>query len=78
MVEGENRSNDRVHFMIMEVDTTLRGANHSVSYCTRVHDPRLFRQEVPEIEQGLAGELNLAPRDAGSRALNRSAVRQTG
>ncbi len=53
--------------MIMEVDTTLRGAPIILSRSAPEFMVELFRQEVPEIEQGLL-EIKSCARDAGSRA----------
>jgi len=68
MVPKENlRSGDRVRAMIMEVDLTLRGAPIILSRSAPEFMIELFRQEVPEIEQGLL-EIKSCARDAGSRA----------
>jgi len=68
MIPKENlRSGDRVRAMIMEVDTTLRGAPIILSRSAPEFMIELFRQEVPEIEQGLL-EIKSCARDAGSRA----------
>ena len=68
MIPKENlRSGDRVRAMIMEVDTTLRGAPIILSRTAPEYMIELFRQEVPEIEQGLL-EIKSCARDAGSRA----------
>jgi N utilization substance protein A len=53
--------------MIMEVDLTLRGAPIVLSRSAPEFMIELFRQEVPEIEQGLL-EIKSCARDAGSRA----------
>jgi N utilization substance protein A len=53
--------------MIMEVDLTLRGAPIILSRSAPDFMVELFRQEVPEIEQGLL-EIKSCARDAGSRA----------
>jgi N utilization substance protein A len=53
--------------MIMEVDTTLRGAPIILSRTSPEFMIELFRQEVPEIEQGLL-EIKSCARDSGSRA----------
>ena len=58
---------DRVRAMIMEVDATLRGAPIILSRSAPEFMIELFRQEVPEIEQGLL-EIKSCARDAGSRA----------
>ncbi|HMO06099.1 MAG TPA: transcription termination factor NusA [Paracoccaceae bacterium] len=61
------RSGDRVRAMIMEVDLTLRGAPILLSRAAPEFMIELFRQEVPEIEQGLL-EIKTCARDPGSRA----------
>jgi transcription termination/antitermination protein NusA len=68
MIPKENlRTGDRVRAMIMEVDLTLRGAPIVLSRSAPEFMVELFRQEVPEIEQGLL-EIKSCARDAGSRA----------
>lgn len=68
MIPKENfRSGDRVRAMIMEVDLTLRGAPILLSRSAPEFMIELFRQEVPEIEQGLL-EIKSCARDPGSRA----------
>jgi len=68
MIPKENfRSGDRVRAMIMEVDLTLRGAPILLSRSAPEFMIELFRQEVPEIEQGLL-EIKTCARDPGSRA----------
>jgi len=68
MIPKENlRNGDRVRAMIMEVDATLRGAPIILSRSSPEFMIELFRQEVPEIEQGLL-EIKSCARDAGSRA----------
>ncbi len=68
MIPKENlRNGDRVRAMIMEVDLTLRGAPILLSRSAPEFMIELFRQEVPEIEQGLL-EIKSAARDPGSRA----------
>lgn len=68
MIPKENlRIGDRVRAMIMEVDLTLRGAPIILSRSAPEYMIELFRQEVPEIEQGLL-EIKSCARDAGSRA----------
>ncbi|GBU15279.1 transcription termination/antitermination protein NusA [Polaromonas sp.] len=68
MIPKENlRTGDRVRAMIMEVDTTLRGAPIILSRTAPEYMVELFRQEVPEIEQGLL-EIKSCARDPGSRA----------
>ena len=61
------RIGDRVRAMIMEVDLTLRGAPIILSRSAPEFMMELFRQEVPEIEQGLL-EIKSCARDPGSRA----------
>ena len=61
------RTGDRVRAMIMEVDLTLRGAPILLSRSAPEFMIELFRQEVPEIEQGLL-EIKTCARDPGSRA----------
>lgn len=68
MIPKENlRSGDRVRAMIMEVDLTLRGAPILLSRAAPEFMVELFRNEVPEIEQGLL-EIKSCARDPGSRA----------
>jgi transcription termination/antitermination protein NusA len=68
MIPKENlRNGDRVRAMIMEVDLTLRGAPIILSRAAPEFMVELFRQEVPEIEQGLL-EIKSCARDPGSRA----------
>lgn len=68
MIPKENlRMGDRVRAMIMEVDLTLRGAPIILSRSAPDFMVELFRQEVPEIEQGLL-EIKSCARDVGSRA----------
>jgi N utilization substance protein A len=68
MIPKENlRSGDRVRAMIMEVDLTLRGAPIVLSRAAPEFMIELFRNEVPEIEQGLL-EIKSCARDPGSRA----------
>jgi N utilization substance protein A len=68
MIPKENfRNGDRVRAMIMEVDTTLRGAPIILSRSSPEFMIELFRHEVPEVEQGLL-EIKSCARDAGSRA----------
>ncbi len=68
MIPKENlRTGDRVRAMIMEVDTTLRGAPIILSRSAPAYMIELFRTEVPEIEQGLL-EIKSCARDPGSRA----------
>ena len=68
MIPKENlRNGDRVRAMIMEVDLTLRGAPILLSRSAPEFMIELFRQEVPELEQGLL-EIKSCARDPGSRA----------
>jgi N utilization substance protein A len=68
MIPKENfRSGDRVRALITEVDLTLRGAPILLSRAAPAFMVELFRQEVPEIEQGLL-EIKACARDPGSRA----------
>ena len=68
MIPKENLGcGDRVRAMIMEVDLTLRGAPLVLSRAAPEFMIELFRNEVPEIEQGLL-EIKSCARDPGSRA----------
>ena len=68
MIPKENfRTGDRVRAMIMEVDATLRSAPIVLSRSAPGFMVELFRNEVPEIEQGLL-EIKSCARDPGSRA----------
>ncbi len=68
LIPKENlRSGDRVRAMIMEVDSTLRGPQILLSRSAPEFMIELFRQEVPEIEQGLL-DIKSCARDSGSRA----------
>jgi N utilization substance protein A len=68
MIPKENlRAGDRVRALIMEVDSTLRGAPIILSRNAPQYMVELFRNEVPEIEQGLL-EIKSCARDPGSRA----------
>ncbi|CAG0907823.1 unnamed protein product, partial [Darwinula stevensoni] len=68
MIPKENlRSGDRVRAVIMQVDATLRGAPILLSRTAPEFMIELFRNEVPEIEQGLL-EIKSCARDPGSRA----------
>ncbi|RMX08572.1 transcription termination/antitermination protein NusA [Corticibacter populi] len=68
MIPKENlRNGDRVRAIITEVDATLRGAPILLSRTAPEFMVELFRNEVPEIEQGLL-EVKSCARDAGSRA----------
>ncbi|MDD2608337.1 MAG: transcription termination factor NusA [Giesbergeria sp.] len=61
------RTGDRVRAMIMDVDLTLRGAPIILSRSAPAFMVELFRNEVPEIDQGLL-EIKSCARDPGSRA----------
>jgi len=61
------RTGDRVRAMIMAIDPTLRGAQIVLSRAAPAFMVELFRNEVPEIEQGLL-EIKGCARDPGSRA----------
>ena len=68
LIPKENlRSGDRVRAMMVEIDPTLRGPQILLSRSAPLFMIELFRQEVPEIEQGLL-EIKSCARDAGSRA----------
>ena len=68
MIPKENwRNGDRLRAMIMQVDLTLRGAPILLSRAAPEFMVELFRQEVPEVEQGLI-EIKSCARDPGSRA----------
>ena len=68
MIPKENmRSGDRVRAFINEIDSTARGPQIMLSRSAPAFMMELFRQEVPEIEQGLL-EIKSCARDAGSRA----------
>ncbi len=68
MIPKENlRTGDRVRAFILEVDPTLRGPQIILSRSAPQFMMELFRQEVPEIEQGLL-EIKSCARDPGSRA----------
>lgn len=68
MIPKENlRNGDRVRAVITEVDATLRGAPILLSRTAPEFMVELFKNEVPEIEQGLL-EIKSCARDAGSRA----------
>jgi N utilization substance protein A len=66
-VEGRLRRGRPHGAMIMEVDLNLRGAPIILSRSAPEFMIELFRQEVPEIEQGLL-EIKSCARDPGSRA----------
>ena len=68
MIPKENlRAGDRVRAMIMGVDTTARGAPILLSRSAPAFMIELFKNEVPEIEQGVL-QIKSCARDAGSRA----------
>jgi N utilization substance protein A len=68
MIPKENlRSGDRVRAFIAEVDSAVRGPQILLSRSAPGFMTELFRQEVPEIEQGLL-EIKSCARDPGSRA----------
>ncbi|MBP6899452.1 MAG: transcription termination/antitermination protein NusA [Burkholderiaceae bacterium] len=68
LIPKENlRSGDRVRAFITGVDPTARGAQIMLSRSAPGFMIELFRQEVPEIEQGLL-EIKSCARDSGSRA----------
>ncbi len=68
MIPKENlRTGDRVRAFIYEVNAELRGAPILVSRSSPEFMVELFRNEVPEIEQGLL-EIKSCARDPGSRA----------
>ncbi|WP_395142350.1 transcription termination factor NusA [Schlegelella aquatica] len=68
MIPKENlRTGDRVRAVILEVDRTARGPQIMLSRSSPQFMIELFRQEVPEIEQGLL-EIKSCARDPGSRA----------
>src|SRR5512144_2464949 len=68
MIPKENlRSGDRVRAFITGIDSTQRGPQIMLSRSAPGFMIELFRQEVPEIEQGLL-EIKSCARDPGSRA----------
>ncbi len=68
MIPKENlRSGDRVRAFIAGIDPTQRGAQIMLSRSSPGFMMELFRQEVPEMEQGLL-EIKSCARDPGSRA----------
>ena len=68
MIPKENlRTGDRVRAFIAGIDPTQRGAQIMLSRSSPGFMMELFRQEVPEIEQGLL-EIKSCARDPGSRA----------
>ena len=68
MIPKENlRTGDRVRAFITGIDPTQRGAQIMLSRSSPGFMMELFRQEVPEMEQGLL-EIKSCARDPGSRA----------
>jgi N utilization substance protein A len=68
MIPKENlRTGDRVRAYIAGIDTAARGPQIMLSRSAPDFMIELFRQEVPEIEQGLL-DIKSCARDAGSRA----------
>jgi transcription termination/antitermination protein NusA len=68
MIPKENlRTGDRVRAMIVEVNTQQKGPAINLSRSAPEYMIELFRNEVPEIEQGLL-EIKSCARDPGSRA----------
>ena len=68
MIPKENlRTGDRVRAFIAEVDATLRGPQIILSRSAPGFMMELFKQEVPEMDQGLL-EIKSCARDPGSRA----------
>jgi len=68
MIPKENlRSGDRVRAYISGIDSAARGPQIMLSRSAPDFMIELFRQEVPEIEQGLL-DIKSCARDAGSRA----------
>ncbi|MDQ6684810.1 MAG: transcription termination factor NusA, partial [Pseudomonadota bacterium] len=68
MIPKENlRTGDRVRAYIQEVDATLRGPQIILSRSAPGFMMELFKQEVPEMDQGLL-EIKSCARDPGSRA----------
>src|SRR6186713_2694386 len=68
MIPKENlRTGDRVRAYIAEVDPTLRGPQILLSRSSPGFMMELFKQEVPEMDQGLL-EIKSCARDPGSRA----------
>ncbi|MDO4705313.1 MAG: transcription termination factor NusA [Comamonadaceae bacterium] len=68
MIPKENlRSGDRVKALILEVNPELRGPAILLSRTAPEFMVELFRNEVPEIGQGVV-EIKSCARDAGSRA----------
>ena len=68
MIPKENlRTGDRVRAYIADVDSTLRGPQILLSRSSPAFMMELFKQEVPEMDQGLL-EIKSCGRDPGSRA----------
>ena len=68
MIPKENlRTGDRVRAYMSGIDTLARGPQIMLSRSSPDFMAELFRQEVPEIEQGLL-EIKSCARDSGSRA----------
>jgi N utilization substance protein A len=68
MIPKENlRTGDRVRAYMSGIDTLARGPQIMLSRSSPDFMMELFRQEVPEIEQGLL-EIKSCARDSGSRA----------
>jgi len=68
MIPKENlRAGDRVRAMIMGIDPLARSAPIMLSRSSPAFMMELFRNEVPEVEQGVL-EIKSCARDAGSRA----------
>jgi N utilization substance protein A len=68
MIPKENlRTGDRVRAYMSGIDTLARGPQIMLSRSSPDFMIELFRQEVPEIEQGLL-EIKSCARDSGSRA----------
>ena len=68
MIPKENlRSGDRVRAFIAGIDPTQRGAQIMLSRTAPGFMMELFRQEVPEIEQGLLRDQELRPRPGLAR-----------
>ncbi len=68
MIPKENlRTGDRVRAFIAGIDVTARGAQIMLSRSAPGFMIELFKQEVPEMEQGLL-EIKSCARDPGSRA----------
>jgi N utilization substance protein A len=68
MIQKENlRAGDRVRAVIARIDRQARGPQIELSRTSPEFMKELFRQEVPEIEQGLL-EIKSCARDPGVRA----------